>query len=174
MQKDKYLINEKIREPRVLVVLPEGGKPSVMATRDAIRLAQDRGLDLVLFVPGNREQNKLAICKILDYGKFSYEQNKKQKEAKKNQVVVKTKEIQVKPQIGKGDLEWKSKQVNEWLLDGCQIRFQVRATGRMATKVELIQQVYQDFLKLIEANGKVVKPLKQVNPITYEATIVKK
>lgn len=174
MVKDRYLVNEKIRDPKVLVVGTEGGKPQVLNTRDAIRLAQDQGLDLVLFVPGDREKNKLSICKIIDYGKFTYQQAKKQKEAKKNQIIVKVKEVQVKPQIGKGDLDWKAKQANDWLADGCQIKFKVRATGRMATKVELIEQVYQDFLKLIEANGKVATPLKQVNPITYEATIVKK
>ena len=174
MQKDKYIKNEKIRESNVLVVDDNGTNLGAMNINNARKLANDKGLDLVLFVPANKEKGRLAICKIIDYGKFIYQQDRKQKEAKKNQVIIKTKEVQVRPQIGSGDMAWKAKQANEWLADGCQIRFKVRATGRMAMKQDLIQQVYNDFLKLIETNGKVATPLKQVNPITYEAIIVKK
>jgi len=171
--KDKYLINEKIREPKVLVVDETGANLGAMNTRDALRLAQDKGLDLVLFVPSSKT-GKLSICKIIDYGKFTYQQDKKQKEAKKNQVVIKIKEVKVRPQTGKGDLQWKANQANDWLKDGCQIKFKVMTFGRIATKTELIDQVYHDFLKLIEENGKVSMPLKQVSPVCYEATIVKK
>lgn len=170
---DKYLVNEKIREPNILVVDKDGNNLGVMATKNALRLAREDDLDLVLFVPSSKT-GKLSICKIIDYGKFTYQQNIKKKEAKKNQVIVKTKEIKVKPQIGKNDLLWKANQANGWLKDGCQIKFKVMTFGRIATKTELIDQVYQDFLKLIEENGKVATPLKQLSPIMYEATIVKK
>lgn len=173
MQKDKYLTNEKIREPNVLVVDENGTNLGAMNTRAAIRLAQDKGLDLVLFVPSSKT-GKLSICKIIDYGKFKYQQDVKQKEAKKNQVVIKTKEVKVRPQIGAGDLQWKANQTNQWLKDGCQIKFKVMTFGRIATKQDLIEKVYHDFLKLIEENGKVATPLKQLSPIMYEATIVKK
>ncbi|MCQ2956987.1 MAG: translation initiation factor IF-3 [Mycoplasmoidaceae bacterium] len=104
MQKDKYLTNEKIRDPNVLVVDENGTNLGAMNTKAAIRLAQDKGLDLVLFVPSSKT-GKLSICKIIDYGKFKYQQDVKQKEAKKNQVVIKTKEVKVRPQIGAGDLQ---------------------------------------------------------------------
>lgn len=173
MQKDKYIKNEKIKDPKVLVIDETGANLGAMNTKDAIRLAQDKDLDLVLFVPGAKT-GKLSICKIIDYGKFLYQQNVKQKEARKNQVIIKTKEVKVRPQIGSGDLAWKANQANEWLKDGCQIKFKVMAFGRIATKTELIDLVYNNFLKLVEANGKVATPLKQVSPVMYEATIVKK
>ncbi len=173
MQKDKYIINEKIRDPKVLVIDDTGRNLGAMNTHDALRLAQDKDLDLVLFVPGAKT-GKLSICKIIDYGKFLYQQNVKQKEAKKNQVIIKVKEVKVRPQVGKHDLQWKANQANDWLKSGCQIKFKVMTFGRIATKTEMIDQVYKDFLQLIEANGKVLMPLKQVSPIMYEATIVKK
>ena len=80
MQKDKYLTNEKIRDPNVLVVDENGTNLGAMNTKAATRLAQDKGLDLVLFVPSSKT-GKLSICKIIDYGKFKYQQDVKQKEA---------------------------------------------------------------------------------------------
>ena len=87
-----YLINKQIRDPQVLVVDENGTKLGVMKTFDAINLAQNKDLDLVLFVP--KEVTKsYSICKIIDYGKFAYQQQIKQKQAKKNQHEVKVNEV---------------------------------------------------------------------------------
>jgi translation initiation factor IF-3 len=97
-------INEKIRDSRVLVIDEEGNKLGAMDKTAAISLAQERGYDLVLFVPAEKT-GSLAICKIVDYGKFTYEQKMKEKQSQKNQTVIKTKEVKVRPQIGDHDLK---------------------------------------------------------------------
>lgn len=170
---EKHLINKQIRDPQVLVVDENGTKLGVMKTFDAINLAQNKGLDLVLFVPSSITRS-YSICKIIDYGRFAYQQQIKLKQSKKNQHEVKVKEVKVKPQIGKHDLEWKSKQVIDWLKQGCQIKFKVVAFGRMGTKTELIDNVFNSFMSLISEYGKAQQPLKQVSPVLYETTIVKK
>ena len=172
-QAQKYLINEKIREPKVLVVDENGTNLGPMYTNDAINSAYDKGLDLVLFVPATKT-GSLSICKILDYGKFIYQQDIKQKQSKKNQIQVKLKEVKVRPQVGEHDLQWKADQANQWLKEGYQVKFKIMTFGRIATKVELIQETYHKFLKLIEENGKVGTELKQLSPVMHEATIVKK
>lgn len=172
-QAQKYLINEQIREQKVIVVDDSGNNLGPMYTKDAINLAYEKDLDLVLFVPSSKT-GSLSICKILDYGKFIYQQDVKQKQSKKNQVQVKMKEVKVRPQVGEHDLQWKANQANEWLKEGCQVKFKIMTFGRIATKIELINETYHKFLKLIEENGKVGTELKQLSPIMYEATIVKK
>lgn len=170
---NKYLKNEKIKDSKILVVDENGNNLGIMSTNSARKLAKEKGLDLVLFVSG-KKTGKLSICKIIDYGKFIYQLNRKQKQNKKNQTIIKVKEIKVKPQTDVGDLQWKANKVKKWLENGYQIKFKVMTFGRIATRKELIFKIYHDFLKLIEQNGKVAIELKQVSPIAYEATIVKK
>ena len=170
---EKYLINKQIRDPQVLVVDENGTKLGVMKTFDAINLAQNKDLDLVLFVP--KEVTKsYSICKIIDYGRFAYQQQIKTKQSKKNQHKVKVKEVKVRPQVGRHDLEWKARQVIDWLKQGCQIKFKVMAFGRIGTKTELIDNVFNTFMSLIQEFGKPQQPLKQVSPVLYETTILKK
>lgn len=170
---EKHLINKQIRDPQVLVVDENGTKLGVMKTFDAINLAQNKDLDLVLFVP--KEVTKsYSICKIIDYGRFAYQQQIKLKQSKKNQHEIKIKEVKVRPQVGKHDLEWKAKQVIDWLKQGYQIKFKVMAFGRIGTKTELIDNVFNTFMSLIQEFGKPQQPLKQVSPVLYETTIVKK
>lgn len=169
----KYLINEKIKDEKVLVIDDDGKNLGVMQTKEAINLANNRDLDLVLFVPASKTK-KVAICKIIKYDKFAYQQQIKLKESKKKQMVIVSKEVKVKPQIGKNDLQWKANQSNKWLQLGYQIKFKVMTFGRIATKIELIEQVYNDFFKLIESNAKIFSKLTKVSPIMYEAIFVKK
>ncbi|MDE6476703.1 MAG: translation initiation factor IF-3 [Mycoplasmoidaceae bacterium] len=97
-------INEKIRDPKLLVIDEDGSKIGQMTRNDAINYARDKDLDLVLFVPANKTGG-LPIAKVIDYGKFNYMEKMKAKQSKKNQSVIKVKEIKVRPQIGKHDLE---------------------------------------------------------------------
>ena len=170
---NKYLKNERIKDSKILVVDENGNNLGIMSTNSARKLAKEKGLDLVLFVSG-KKTGKLSICKIIDYGKFIYQLNRKQKENKKKQSIIKIKEVKVKPQTDVGDLQWKANHVNKWLQSGYQIKFKVMTFGRIATRKELIFKVYHDFLKLIEQNAKVAIELEQVSPIAYEATFVKK
>lgn len=122
-------INNYIRVPQVRVILSDGSSPGIMATRDAIKLAQDQMLDLV-------EINPKAIppvCKIMDYGKFKYEEKKKQAEAKKNQRGQDLKELTFRPATDTNDLNHKVQQAKDFLADGDKVKFTIRFRGREIT-----------------------------------------
>ena len=170
---NKYLINDQIHDQKVFVIDENGKNLGVMMTTEAMKLANSKDYDLVLFASAEKTKN-LAICKIIKYDKFLYQQQIKLKEAKKKQSVVVSKEVKIKPQIGSNDLQWKANQVNKWLKQGYQIRFKVMTFGRVATKIEYINQIYEDFLKLIIENAKIFSKLKKISPIMYEAIFVKK
>jgi translation initiation factor IF-3 len=97
-------INEKITDDKLLVIDENGIKLGIMNKMAAVNLAKERGYDLVLFVPAEKTGN-VAIAKIVDYGKFTYEQKMKEKLSRKNQSVIKIKEVKVRPQISDHDLK---------------------------------------------------------------------
>jgi translation initiation factor IF-3 len=100
---DQKQVNEYIKDEELLIIDENGAKLGKMKKLDAVSLAKDRGLDLVLFVPANKT-GSLAIAKITDYGKYTYEQKIKAKHSKKNQTIISVKEVKVRPQIGNHDL----------------------------------------------------------------------
>jgi translation initiation factor IF-3 len=102
-------VNEKIRDSRLMVIDETGTKLGVLERIQAINLAKDRGYDLVLFVPAEKAGGT-AIAKIIDYGKFLYGEKMKEKMSRKNQTVIKTKEVKVRPQISEHDLKWRADQ----------------------------------------------------------------
>ena len=101
---NKYLINDQIHDQKVFVIDENGKNLGVMMTIEAIKLANSKDYDLVLFASAEKTKN-LAICKIIKYDKFLYQQQIKLKEAKKKQSVVVSKEVKIKPQIGSNDLQ---------------------------------------------------------------------
>lgn len=166
-KKDNVLINEKIKF-KILEVIDETGKHlGEMSRNDALKLAQDKDLDLIVIAI----QNNKVIAKILDYGKFKFEQKRKQKENKKNQQVIKIKEIKVKPLIGDHDLKVRADNAQKWLADGNKVKFIIEARGRMCTKQEYIQLVYNKFIEMLNEKGKVTQANKQVNNFRYESII---
>lgn len=166
-KKDNVLINEKIKF-KILEVIDETGKHlGEMSRNDALKLAQDKDLDLIVIAI----QNNKVIAKILDYGKFKFEQKRKQKENKKNQQVIKVKEIKVKPLIGDHDLKVRADNAQKWLVDGNKVKFIIEARGRMCTKQEYIQLVYNKFIEMLNEKGKVTQANKQVNNFRYESII---
>lgn len=166
-KKDSVLLNEKIKY-RVLDVIDENGNHLGEIDRnEALKLAQSKDLDLVVIAI----QNKKVIAKILDYGKFKFEQKRKQKENKKNQQISKVKEIKVKPLIGDHDLKVRAENAKKWLADGDKVKFIIEARGRMSTKPEFVQLVYDKFIGLLDNAGKVQQANKQVNNFRYESII---
>ena len=157
----------------MLVIDENGQKLGILSRNEALREAEKRGYDLVLIVPSNQSKNNQAIAKIADYGKMLYEQKVKERMSKKNQTITKVKEIKVRPQIAENDLRWMAKNATNWLNDGNQVKFKIKAYGRIGFKLELIEETYNKFLNLIGEIGKVQIPLKKVTPILYEAIIVK-
>lgn len=125
MAQDKVNLNEKIRSPRVLLIDEEGTNLGNFSTREALQKAKEIGLDLVEV--GGKD---IPVCRIMDYGKFKYEQTKKTKKASKNQVIQITKEIKFKPNTGNNDLLYRAKQVDSFLKEKNKVKISVRFRGR--------------------------------------------
>ena len=149
-------INKYIRVPQVRVVLADGTNAGVMDTWKALKEAQDQGLDLVEINP----KAQPPVCKIMDYGKFKYEEKKKAQAAKKNQQVQELKELTFRPNTDENDLKHKLTQAKEFLADGDRVKFAVRFRGR-----EIVHQdIGKDKLNWIlqELNG-LVAPNPQIS-----------
>lgn len=130
-------VNRAIRVPKVRVIGPDGKQVGVLNTTDALLLAQQHNLDLVEISPNAVP----PVCKIVDFGKFRYEQSKKEKEAKKGSLQVKVKEIKVKPQTDDNDLNTKTKQARDFLEKGCKVRVTCVFRGREMQHTEFGERV---------------------------------
>lgn len=130
---DKYRINADIRAPEVRLIDEEGRMVGVMSSHQAYQYSQDRGLDLIEIAPNA----KPPTCKVMDYGKWKYENKKKQTAAKKKQAVVTIKEIQVRPRTEQHDLETKLKHARRFLLEGDKVKINLRFMGREMVHQEL-------------------------------------
>ena len=121
MSKEEVLINEEIRFDEVRCVGDNGEVYGVMSSREALEIAVEKDLDLVLISPNA----KPPVCKVMDYGKFRYHQEKRQKEAKKKQKQIDIKEIKLSTQIAQNDINYKVKHAREFITDGKHVRFKV-------------------------------------------------
>lgn len=130
--KDSVRINERIRVPQVRLIDDQGEQVGVVPTPQALQMARDKGLDLVEISPNAQP----PVCKILDYGKFKYEKKKKEHQARKNQVVVKVKEVQLRPNTDAHDLEYKIKNSHEFLEEGDKVKFTILFRGREIAHTE--------------------------------------
>ncbi|NLZ68070.1 MAG: translation initiation factor IF-3 [Spirochaetales bacterium] len=142
-------INRQIRSREVFVIDENGEQKGVMDTRNAVSLAEEAGLDLVEVSPNANP----PVCKILDFGKYRYELEKKQRDAKKNQTVVKVKEIRMQPKIDDGDLKTKSRFIGEFLQEGNKVKVSIRFRGRELAHTELGKVVLDDILAILSENG---------------------
>jgi translation initiation factor IF-3 len=149
-------INKYIRVPQIRVILEDGSSPGIMETYVALKMAQDQGLDLV-------EINPKAIppvCKILDYGKFKYEEKKKLQESKKNQKVQELKELTFRPNTDDNDLAHKVERAKEFLAEGNKVKFTIRFRGREITHPQIGRDKLEWILK--ELDGLIV-PMQGVS-----------
>lgn len=140
-----------IRVPQVRVVDEEGNQAGVMSTPDALRLAQDRGYDLVEVAP----MASPPVTRLLDYGQFKYEQARREKEARKHQRSVDFKEIRLKIKIGKGDFDTKVRRSIEFLGDGDRVKVTVQFRGREVSHAYLGRDLLMRFADQIGDNGTV-------------------
>jgi len=144
---DKDLrINEQIRVREVRLIRDEGNTQDIVQTLDAIKMARDAGLDLVEIAPTANP----PVCKILDYGKFRFESEKKNRDLKKNQKIAKLKEVRMQPKIDEHDIAFKSKHIREFLAEGSKVKVTIRFRGRELAHTELGRDVLDDVLKRIE------------------------
>ena len=136
-------INEQIRVREVRLIDDLGEQKGIVPTIEALRMAKEKDLDLVEVSPNANP----PVCKILDYGKYRFEQEKKLRESKKNQKVLKLKEIRMQPKIGPGDLDTKAKHVQEFLEEGNKVKVTIRFRGRELAHTELGYDVLNEVLK---------------------------
>ena len=147
-KKDRYngdLVNEKIRFTEVLVIGPDGESLGKMSRIDAYRKAESYELDLLCVAP----QANPPVCKIINYGKYRFDAQKKAKEAKKNQKIIELKEIQLTPQIGQHDIETKVKAAIKFLEDGNKVKVGVRFKGRQMSHPEVGNETLNKFLEYV-------------------------
>lgn len=149
-------INEEIRDREVLVIGPDGAKLGVMSARDAQRLAYDRDLDLVKIAP----MAKPPVCRIMDYGKYSFEQQKREKEARKNQKIVSIKEIRMFSAIDTHDFDTKVNQAKKFLAGGDRLKVSVRFRKRAIAHPQIGQELLERFKDACAEVGTVEKPAK--------------
>lgn len=128
-QQQRIRINHQIRIPQIRVVANDGNNLGLMATRDALKMAQDQALDLVEINP----RAVPPVCKIMDFGKFKYDEKKKAQAAKKNQQNQELKEITFRPNTNENDLTHKLVQVKDFLAEGNKVKFTIRFRGREIT-----------------------------------------
>jgi translation initiation factor IF-3 len=152
---DKDLrINEQIRVREVRLIRDEGEQQGVISTLEALEIAKGIGLDLVEVAP----QASPPVVKIMDYGKFKFENEKKVRDSKKKQKLLKLKEIRMQPKIDDHDLDFKSKHVREFLGEGNKVKVTVRFRGRELAHTELGLVVLKDVLARVEGEYVMDKP----------------
>jgi len=138
--------NDQIRVREVRLIDDAGEQKGVLPTAEALRMAKELGLDLVEIAP----QSIPPVCKILDYGKFKFEQEKKLKDNRKHQKIVKIKEVRMQPKIDDHDLDFKSKHVRGFLLEGNKVKVTIRFRGRELAHTEIGEEVLKSVLTKIE------------------------
>jgi translation initiation factor IF-3 len=126
ISKTNYRVNDTIRARKVRLIMPDGDNVGVFDINEALRRAEDAGLDLVEVAP----QADPPVCRIMDYGKFQYEQAKKERLARKQQKVVEVKEIRLRPKTTDHHLSFKIRDARRWLEDGNKVKVRVRFRGR--------------------------------------------
>lgn len=139
-------INGQIREKEVQVIDENGEKKGVLPIAEALELAEEKNLDLVLVAPNSNP----VVCKIMNYGKYKFEQAKKEKESRKNQKAVEIKEIRVSSNIGEHDFNFKSKNARSFLESGNKVKFTLRFRGRELNNVKAGENILNKFAESLE------------------------
>lgn len=130
-------INEEIRGKEVRLISADGEQLGIVAVKDALRMAQEKELDLVEIAPNA----KPPVCRIMDFGKFKYEQSKREKEARKKQKIISVKEVKIRPNIEDHDLEVKTKNAVKFLNEGDKVKVTLMFRGRELAHAELGKQL---------------------------------
>ena len=136
-----YLVNEEIDAPEVRLIGENGEQLGIMPSAEAQKIALEKELDLVMIAAGD----KPPVCKIMDYGKYRFEQSKREKEAKKKQRVIEIKEIRMSPSIGENDFNTKLRAGQKFLAEGNRLKVTVRFRGREMAHTNLGEQLLKDY-----------------------------
>ena len=152
----ELFINEQIRDKEVRVIGEDGSQLGIMSAKEAQALAEEAGVDLVKIAPNAQP----PVCRIVDYGKYRYEQMRKEKEAKKKQKIVELKEIRLSPNIDTNDLNTKVNAAKKFLSKGDKVKVTLRFRGREMAHMASSKHILDDFAELLEDCSVVEKPAK--------------
>ena len=141
----ELFINEQIRDKEVRVIGTDGEQLGIMSAKEALKLAEEAGVDLVKIAP----TAKPPVCKIVDYGKYKYELTRKEKEAKKKQKVIETKEIRLSPNIDTNDLNTKINAARKFLSKGDKVKVTLRFRGRETAHMANSKHILDDFAEAL-------------------------
>ena len=144
--KQELPINGQIKAKEVQLISDDGEKLGMLPIARALEIAEEKKLDLVLVSPNAQ----IPVCKIMNYGKYKFEQAKKEKEAKKKQKVQETKELRITPNIEEHDFGFKAKNAKKFIEDGNKVKITVRFRGRELNNVKMGENVLNDFAKELE------------------------
>ena len=150
------MINEQIRDREIRLIGADGEQLGIMSAREAMKIAQEAELDLVKIAP----TAKPPVCKIIDYGKYKYEQTRKEKEAKKKQRTVEIKEVRLSPNIDKNDLNTKVNNARKFISKGNKVKVTLRFRGREMAHVQQSRHILDDFAELLSDIASVEKAPK--------------
>ena len=149
-------LNEEINDKEVRLIGAEGEQLGIMSSAEALKIADEQGLDLVKISP----QAVPPVCKLMNYGKFRFEQSKREKEAKKNQHVVEIKEIRMSPGIDVGDFNTKLKNAQKFVADANRVKVSVRFRGREMAHTEIGKDLLDRFAEQCAEVANLDKPAK--------------
>ena len=152
----ELMINEQIRDKEVRVIGENGDQLGIMSAKEALKLAEAAELDLVKIAP----TAKPPVCKIIDYGKYRYEQARKEKEAKKKQKTVDVKEVRLSPNIDKNDLNTKVNSAKKFIQKGDKVKVTLRFRGREMAHMQTSKHILDDFADMLKDVASVEKPAK--------------
>ena len=150
------MINEQIRDKEVRLIGEDGEQLGIMSAKEAYKLAQDAELDLVKIAPTAKQ----PVCKIIDYGKYRYEQARKEKEARKKQKVIDVKEVRLSPNIDTNDLNTKVVSARKFLEKGEKVKVTLRFRGREMAHMSKSKYILDDFAESLADIAVVDKPSK--------------
>ena len=156
ISKQELQINEQIRDKELRVIDSDGTQLGIMSLRQAMEIAEKKNLDLVKIAP----QANPPVCKIIDYGKYRFEQAKREKEARKNQRVVEIKEVRLSLNIDTHDFETKRNHALRFISEGNKVKVSIRFRGREMGHPELGQEIMQRFAGAMSEVANVEKPAK--------------
>ena len=152
----ELMINEQIRDREIRLIGEDGEQLGIMSARDAMKLAREANLDLVKIAP----TAKPPVCKIIDYGKYRYEQARREKEALKKQKTIEVKEIRLSPNIDTNDLNTKVNQARKFVSGGNKVKVAVRFRGRELAHTAVGKTILEDFAQKLSDIAVIDKPAK--------------
>lgn len=153
---DEVLINENIKAKQVRLIDANNETRGIVSIQEALAIAEEEGLDLIEISP----QAVPPVCKVLDFGKYRYEQQKRKNEAKKNQKIVEIKELKVRPAIESHDYEVKVKQAKKFLEQGNKVKFTMRFKGRELSANDMGKQILAQFIEDLSDISKIDSEMK--------------